>query len=49
MKRPSRPKRTRHRASAKARKRPELSGEQRKALEAAIGYRFKDVAQLTRA
>ncbi|MEL7109304.1 MAG: ribonuclease III [Pseudomonadota bacterium] len=49
MKRPSRPKRTRHRASAKARKRPELSSEQRKTLETAIGYRFKDVAHLTRA
>lgn len=44
-----RPKRTRHRAAAKARKRPTLSADQRKALEDAIGYRFKDEAILTRA
>lgn len=49
MKRPSRPKRTRHRASAKARQRPMLDASQRKRLETAIGYRFKDEALLTRA
>ncbi|MEM9937880.1 MAG: ribonuclease III [Pseudomonadota bacterium] len=49
MKRPARPKRTRLRASAKARSRPTLSNEQRADLESAIGYRFKDEALLTRA
>ena len=42
MKRPSRPKRTRHRAAAKARKRPSLNPDERQRLEKAIGYRFKD-------
>jgi ribonuclease-3 len=46
---PSRPKRTRHRAAAKARKRPTLTADKRKALETAIGYRFKDEAILARA
>lgn len=45
----ARPKRTRQRASAKARKRPTLSAEQRKSLETAIGYTFKDEDWLTRA
>jgi ribonuclease-3 len=49
MKRPNRPKRTRQRASAKAKSRPILSHEQRKELETAIGYRFKDETILTRA
>lgn len=49
MKKPARPKRTRLRAAAKAPKRPTLSGDQRKALETAIGYRFKDEDLLTRA
>jgi ribonuclease-3 len=44
-----RPKRTRNRAAAKARKRPTLSHEQRKTLETAIGYKFKDETILTRA
>lgn len=46
MKRPARPKRTRQRAAAKARKRPHLTHEQRDTLEASIGYRFKDEEQL---
>lgn len=49
MKRPARPKRTRHRAASKAKKRPTLSPEDRKSLESAIGYRFKDEDWLTRA
>ncbi|MEO1304036.1 MAG: ribonuclease III [Pseudomonadota bacterium] len=49
MKRPSRPKRTRHRAAAKSRQRPTLTPNQRKALEADIGYRFKDESLLTKA
>lgn len=49
MSRPARPKRTRHRAAAKARKRPTLSPERQKALETAIGYRFKDADLLIRA
>ncbi len=49
MKRPARPKRTRLRASAKARARPQLSAERRRALETRIGYRFKDPIWLTRA
>ncbi|MHA7900181.1 MAG: ribonuclease III [Henriciella sp.] len=49
MKRPSRPKRTRLRAAAKSRQRPSLTPDQRKTLESAIGYRFKDEAQLTQA
>lgn len=49
MKRPSRPKRTRHRAAAKARKRPTLNAAKRQTLESAIGYHFKDVDLLTRA
>lgn len=49
MKRPTRPKRTRHRAAAKARKRPSLTAEQRNTLETAIGYRFRDENQLTQA
>lgn len=46
-----RPKRTRLRAAAKAsaRKRPSLSADQRRELEGAIGYRFKDESWLTRA
>jgi ribonuclease-3 len=42
MKRPSRPKRTRLRANAKIPRHPKLSGEQRRELETAIGYRFHD-------
>lgn len=49
MKRPTRPKRTRLRAAAKQKQRPTLDGEQKKALEAKIGYKFKDDALLTRA
>lgn len=49
MKRPARPKRTRHRAAAKARKRPTLSNAQRTTLETAMGYRFRDEDLLTRA
>ena len=49
MSRQSRPKRTRHRAAAKTRKRPTLNATQRQELEAAIGYRFKDEGSLTRA
>lgn len=49
MKRPARPKRTRHRAAAKAKKRPQLAPDERATLEAAIGYRFRDEALLTRA
>ncbi|MEM6535853.1 MAG: ribonuclease III [Pseudomonadota bacterium] len=49
MNRPARPKRTRLRAAAKAKKRPTLSPDARKALETAIGYRFKDESLLTRA
>lgn len=49
MKKPARPKRTRLRAAAKATSRPTLADAERKALEAAIGYRFKDEALLTRA
>jgi ribonuclease-3 len=49
MKRPTRPKRTRHRAAAKAKSRPTLNPDQRKTLETAIGYRFKDETLLTRA
>ena len=49
MKKPTRPKRTRLRAAAKANGRPVLSTEQRKTLETAIGYKFKDVDLLTRA
>ncbi len=49
MKKPARPKRTRLRAPAKAKKRPTLNAKQRKTLEAAIGYTFKDEALLTRA
>lgn len=49
MKRPSRPKRTRHRAAAKAKPRPQLSPDQRQSLETKVGYRFKDEALLTRA
>lgn len=49
MKRPARPKRTRQRAAAKARPRPTLTQDQRKTLETAIGYRFKDETLLTQA
>ncbi|MEP1143387.1 MAG: ribonuclease III [Henriciella sp.] len=42
MKRPSRPKRTRLRASAKTAKQPTLSRDKRQQLEDAMGYRFKD-------
>lgn len=42
MKRPARPKRTRLRASAKMAKQPSLSRDKQRALEAAMGYRFKD-------
>lgn len=42
MKRPSRPKRTRHRAAAKTARQPTLSNDKRRELETAIGYRFKD-------
>ena len=48
---PARPKRTRLRASAKAlkRKRPELSSDDRKALEGKLGYTFRTVEWLHRA
>lgn len=49
MKRPSRPKRTRLRASSKAARQPSLSSEDQKRLEMAIGYRFKDSDILLRA
>ena len=42
MKRPARPKRTRLRAAAKIPRHPSLSVEQRRSLENAMGYRFKD-------
>lgn len=42
MKRPSRPKRTRLRASAKSNRQPHLSKARQSALEASISYRFKD-------
>ena len=42
MKRPARPKRTRLRASGKITRHPNLSSEQRRELEATIGYRFHD-------
>ncbi len=44
-----RPKRTRQRAAAKAKQRPTLDHDQRKTLETAIGYKFKDETILTRA
>ena len=49
MKRPSRPKRTRLRAGAKAMKHPALSRDKQSKLETAIGYRFKDSALLNQA
>ena len=49
MKGQSRPKRTRHRAAAKAKPRPDLTRDERDRLEAAIGYRFKDDSLLQRA
>jgi ribonuclease-3 len=49
MKGPARPKRTRLRAASAARARPRLSSERRRALETAIGYRFKDEALLLQA
>ncbi|MEM1146292.1 MAG: ribonuclease III [Pseudomonadota bacterium] len=49
MKRPSRPKRTRLRANAKASRQPNLSIDQRRALEQAMGYKFKDADLLNRA
>lgn len=49
MKGQNRPKRTRHRAAAKSKPRPDLSRDQRDRLEAAIGYRFKDDSLLQRA
>ena len=49
MKRPSRPKRTRLRAAAKAVKQPSLSRNKQNELETAIGYRFNDSALLNQA
>jgi len=49
MKGSSRPKRTRHRAAAKAKSRPDLTSQERDRLEAAIGYTFKDGNLLQRA
>lgn len=49
MKRPSRPKRTRQRASAKIIRHPSLSPEKQRALETAIGYRFRDSDHLLHA
>lgn len=49
MKRPSRPKRTRLRAAAKAASQPTLSREKQTKLETAIGYRFKDSELLNHA
>ncbi|MEM7328838.1 MAG: ribonuclease III [Pseudomonadota bacterium] len=42
MKRPTRPKRTRLRASGKIVRHPSLSRDQQRVLESAMGYRFKD-------
>ncbi|MEM6556452.1 MAG: ribonuclease III [Pseudomonadota bacterium] len=42
MKRPSRPKRTRLRASAKGASQPRLDRDKQRKLETAMGYRFKD-------
>ena len=49
MKRPSRPKRTRLRAAAKAQRRPTLKPERRAELEETIGYRFNDPDHLLHA
>lgn len=44
---PTRPKRTRQRASAKGGGRPQLSPDALKAIQEAIGYKFKDTERLT--
>ena len=49
MKRPSRPKRTRLRASSKTARLPSLPTEKQQTLETAIGYRFKDCENLIHA